>query len=1071
MDAQRLQFTWVEASTDLSSVSVVCTDQDDWGFIWVATRNGLYRYDGTEFEQYLFSETEALSNNIQVVYVDSHGDIWAGSKDELRRYNPKYDRFDKMLDAPTRNLFENEDQEFFAATGYGKVFRYNRETEEFVSLNTEYLQGVVEVQPRRAGGFWVGGETGLFHYDAAMQQVEAYGLPNTGDNGLNATIYTIAEDKFGRAWVGTERYGISVLDPKTKHYQSAPYQPEDGRVGRLVIDEHDTVYAGTSGGLCLYDLDLRRIARYTHKDHEPSSIRRGTVYAIDFDRDGNLWLGTSRAGLGQVSGIRNFNNFVHSEQSSTGLTGYSVISVFEDSRENLWVGYYYGGLDRFDKDTGRRTHYSTSLKDGRKIPIEAISRIIEDDNGVLWFATNHSGLHRFDYESGVLQQYSLNDPTKYIISSITLDRDSTIILSSEDEALERFDPRTETFTMLETASPGWVRDIYLKANGDLWILHSSGIKRYSTTTGMEDIVSLHENHTIDGTGIVQCSHVDRHGITWVGMTNGLVKVSPEGELLRHYGIEDGLANMEISSIESDAFGSIWCSTKGGLSRLYPATELFENYHPADGLVSNQFITNASFASPSGTLYFGSEGGLSFFQPKALKRNDQPPEIVFTSFKVFNEEVPVSDAPDAILDKSILLDDRVILPPGNDVFTVQFAALNYIVPEKNQYAYMLEGFDRGWTYSGNRNACTYTNLDPGIYTLHVKACNNDGIWNHQGATLQIEVLPWFWQTPWFILSTGLAIVITAVAAYQLRIRSMRRQRVLLQRTVKERTQELELLLAHVEAQNKALMMHREHLESMVNTRTKELEIAKNEAELSDRIKTAFLQNMSHEIRTPMNAIVGFLEMLKADDLTREEHDDFSNIIRSNSQTLLVLIDDILDMARLEAGELRIDREPVLLNDLMYELEAVFEQERHQLTKSEIKLYFDETYLISDFKLMTDPTRLRQILGNLLGNALKFTDKGRIWFSYRLLDEDHENPQIEFTVGDTGIGIPEEHLNVIFKRFRKGDGSDTGLYRGAGLGLAIVEKLTTIMGGRVVVESTPGQGSIFTILLPYERPPSA
>ncbi len=469
-----------------------------------------------------------------------------------------------------------------------------------------------------------------------------------------------------------------------------------------------------------------------------------------------------------------------------------------------------------------------------------------------------------------------------------------------------------------------------------------------------------------------------------------------------------------------------------------------------------------FKSNTGEMYFGGINGFNVFHPDSIKDNSSIPPVQITEFLLFNKPVIIG-AKDSPLKKHISQTDTLILNYDQSLFTFRFVALNYIYGEKSQYAYMMEGFDKDWNYIGTERRATYTNLDPGEYIFRVKASNNDGIWNETGASIHIVILPPWWNNILFKIALGVFLLAGSISFYRIRLNKLKKEQQVLERKIKERTVELSDANAQLEErkeeitlQNEELSRHRNHLEQLVQERTIELEAARIKAEESDRLKSAFLANMSHEIRTPMNAIVGFSTLISEEDITTSERIEYADIIKDNSDTLLVLINDIIEISLIEANQLRMTKSNFNASAILLQLENYFSLKNNKGIDLNYVNKKDDTKLV----LNNDPTRFRQVFSNMLDNAFKYTESGNIWFGYEIQDD-----QVQFFVSDTGIGIASSDFKNIFNYFHKLERKDSKLYPGAGIGLSLSRKLIELMGGEIWLESEAGEGSAFYFTLPY------
>ncbi len=898
---------------------------------------------------------------------------------------------------------------------------------------------------------WICTDNGLNRFDRESEKIIHYkhNPDNPGSLASNQ-VECIYQDRSGILWVGTEG-GLSKFDPDTGKFVNYLLDPNNpGSVSQFQVqvifeDETGRLWVGTKfRGIGLFDKKSEKFTFYQHNPDDPKSFSHNYVLQIYQDRSRNLWFGTKGGGLNKLKPKRKkFNHYkFRGENSWDSAQGNQVYAIFEDKFGVFWIGTE-GGLHKFDRNAGQIAHYSIPIN-SNNLNINRIWAICEDNSGNLWLGTKGDGITIFNRKTEKVTRYKHDPKNPNSLSddfAVALHQDQTgSIWIGTYEGLNEFDPERKQFkrykhdpTIPYSLTHNRISAIYEDHSGKLWIgtyvglnniitenqeTQKIAVKRYKSNP--KDLNSLSNDR-------VWTICEDQSGKLWIGTNGGLNKYDRKTQQFTHYTEKDGLPNNNILGIVSDLEENLWLSTDHGISKFNPETESFVNYDIHDGLQANKFNRGACYKSKSGEMFFGCDNGINFFQTEQVKRNNHVPPIVLTGFKKFNKEV--------VLSKTISEIQKLELSYKDNFFSFEFAALDYVNPKKNHYAYMMEGFDEDWIYSGTKPYATYTNLNPGEYVFRVKGSNNDGLWNEAGTSIKIMISPPFWKTWWFRIFAGSVLLLTIFGWHNNRIRNIEMQKKQLSGEVKERTHELEIS-------------------------NRELVNSKTVAENANKSKSTFLANMSHEIRTPLNAIIGMTELSLETTLNSEQR-GYLNIVQSSSESLLGLINDILDFSKIEAGQMEVENIDFNLHDVVEGTVEILSM-RAETKGVELLCYLEPG--ISKW-FVGDPTRLRQVLFNLTGNAIKFTESGEVTVTVEFanhLNKNGDNDKkigLHFKVSDTGIGISQENLEKIFEKFSQADTSTTRKFGGTGLGLNISISLVELMGGEMWVDSQVGEGSTF------------
>jgi len=805
---QDFQFEHISIDQGLSHAGVQAILQDSRGFMWFATRDGLNKYDGYTITIYKHSQLDSLSlvdNHIRAIYEDRKGKLWIGTNLGLNRFDPitesfltyKHDPKDSssISDNIVLSIYEDRANRLWIGTlrgglslldrEQGTFKNYQHEPENPISLSHNYLKDIYESPD---GALWLatlGG--GLNQFDRKTGHFIRYKNDPKNSQSISSNfVMCLYSDprRSGKLWIGTYGGGLNQLDLQSKTFTHYKHDAEksntlsDNRIFDICSDPAGRLWLGTfAGGLNLFDAEKNEFQSFRHHPQDAKSVSEDFVRSVFVDQTGNLWAGTNLGGLNKLDiKPKKFRKYQHQTNDPGSLRHNVVNAIYEGPDGTVWVGTNEG-LDKLSPQESSFQHIDLNLRDSQNEKVFVKTILVEGSNTV-WIGTFGDGHFKYKPSTGMLKQFKTDPRNRNSIAdnrikSLLQDGAGTLWIGTI-AGVNAFNPDTETFVLFandpansNSLSNNSVECLLSDQHGNIWIGTHDGLNKLEPHSRKITNLKPEQNNPQSlSHKIVNALFEDSEGNLWVGTNNGLTRLNseaPKEEQFSHYFESDGLLSNYICGILEDELGNLWISTNVGISRFnskLPKGQQFRNYDRSDGLQGQTLLVGAAYGAKSGEMFFGGNNGVVRFHPYEVQDNPYSPKVVLTAFNIFDQP--------SRLDTAISEIKEIQLSHKENFFSLEFAALDYTQPQKNGYAYKMEGVNEDWVQAGTRRYASYTNLDAGTYLFRVRGSNNDGVWNEEGTSLKIIIKPPFWQAWWVQILAFSAIVGLLVFAHKYRV---------------------------------------------------------------------------------------------------------------------------------------------------------------------------------------------------------------------------------------------------------------------------------------------------------------
>ncbi len=1032
-------FRHLSKKEGLSQSSVFAITQDDSGFLWFGTRDGLNKYDGYQFTTYHHtSEANSLiSNDIRTLYFDKKmNTLWVGTTNGLCRFRPDYGDFinyKQLTEVYKNNLsirtfFRDSKDRLWVGTDNG-LFLYKDATNTFIrfaaeknNLNTLSGNDVKVIHETSNGTLWFGSGSGLDTLEINDTDIFKFGNVPQSKEFPDRHMKALLEDEAGNFWIGTQNKGLFFWNRQTDEINvyetngNNPNSVSNNNVRAMTWGKEGIIWIGTFNGLNRLTPNQNKMEYFFHNPSISTSLSHSSVRALLMDDRNSLWVGTFFGGISFLDETYNrFTNF-RQDQYQNSISNNIVSCFTADTLGNWWIGTEGGGLNYYNRKTKEFKVYQHDPNNTSSIASNNIKHLLLEGNQ-LWISTFNGGLNLMNLNTKQVQRIPYGDKTQFGTTNNNVYRlykkddwlwsvmhggGLDVLNFSQQKRYNYVHDATDSTTI----SSNLARTFLVTKTGEKWIGTDNGLNKV-----IEDSQGLpiaFERHLSNKK--IYTLKEDAAENIWVGtLSNGLYKLHKDSTHFENFNRKDGLPGHSIFGILEDDNYNLWISTNNGISQFNPIEESFTNYNYSDGLDNTEFNFNAYYKTNQGEMLFGGMNGFTLFNPKDISPSYFISPIVLTKLKVQNQEVKVQK--NGILTKVLNETSEITLPYNNASFSIAFASLDYFNPENITYSYKLEGLDENWVNKSGQSEATYTIQNAGNYLFRLKAKNSDGIWNPTEKQLNIKVLPPPWKSPlayfiYFLVLIGLGLVTLRLIRLRHHLR--------LEQVTKQKQQELH------------------------------------------ELKVRFFTNITHEFRTPLTLILGQIQDLTETAALGGNATKKLFSVKKNTNRLLNLVNQLLTFRKLETDHIQIRAEK---QNVVTFLEEIMQSFKDTALDRGIDLSFNQPN--DEILIWFDRDKLEKVFYNLLSNAFKFTDDG----GEISLSIEQQRTAIIISLKDNGKGIAPEFHEQVFKRFYESDLPIQRTIKGSGIGLAISKQMVDLHAGEITLESEKGKGATFSVKLPF------